>query len=39
MECFDADGCLIKRKLDVLSFTEEVFFDQGDFMAVVNFLG
>lgn len=39
MKGFDGDGCLIERKLDVLSFTEEIFFDERDFVMVKELLG
>lgn len=38
MKGFDGDGCLIERKLDVLSFTEEIFFDERDFVMVKELL-
>ena len=39
MKSLDADRGLVERKLDILAFAEEVFFDKGDFVTVVNFLG
>ncbi len=36
---FDADRFLRHWELNVLTFTEEVFFDEGYFTVVINLLG
>ena len=38
MKSFDADGGLVERKFDILTLAEEIFFNEWDFVSIVNFL-